>query len=203
MGEKPIQLVSEPLDFFRELVTETLDKKHLKTFPETEFYLVHLLGRFINTENLYQKSENGTYKDEPLALMVKEALEQERAEAQKVMFQQVGDVSLYLAGFFQDSLHKKLVNLDYYVGLGGHAYQQVAARVEQKNRQVIFQELADKFSHFVDVFAEIGDKTNVKKTENDLLRLYDRWLAHGSERDEIALKKAGINPLEHKKNKKQ
>ena len=35
---------------------------------------------------------------------------------------QIGDVSLFTSGFFADSLRGKLVDVDYYVNIGGAAY---------------------------------------------------------------------------------
>ena len=39
---------------------------------------------------------------------------------------QVGDTSLYVAGFFAESLTRSLVDVDYYVGIGQSAYAQLA-----------------------------------------------------------------------------
>ena len=69
-------LVSQPQDFFRELVTGALGRQQIEVAPETEFYLVNLLGQFITTDRLYAKNEQGAVREEPLALMLKEALEQ-------------------------------------------------------------------------------------------------------------------------------
>jgi hypothetical protein len=191
--KRQVTLVAQPQEYFRELVTDALEKQKLATQPETEFYLVNLLNQFITTDRLYARDGEGTVRDEPLVLMIKEALEEPEKRSQSALFRHVGDVSLYTAGFFQDSLARKLVDIDYYIDMGGTAYQQVAARTEEETLRALYQELADKFGSFVEVLATISDRTT-PRTEKDLLRLYDLWLRTKSERAAKALQEAGILP---------
>lgn len=188
-----LQLVAKPEEYFYELLNETLTKKSFKPRPETEVYLLNLLKQFMTTDALYARDAEGHLKDEPLALMVKEAIETPESNAQKLLFRQVGDVSLYTAGFFQDSLNRKIVDLDYYIDMGGAAYGQVARRAEEAVMRGLFEELAHRFAAFVDILAEISDRTSMKNEKN-LLRMYDLWVRTKSERAEKALKEAGIIP---------
>lgn len=195
MGDKlSLTLVAQPQDFFRELVTHALTKQKLSTQPETEFYLVNLLNQFMTTDRLYSFNSDGSARDEPLAMMLKEASEQASLQQQSALFRHVGDVSLYVAGFFQDSLTRKLVDVDYYIEVGGTAYQQVAARVDENPLKSLYQELAGRFASFVDVLAEVSDQTTLPKSEKDLLRLYETWVRTRSERAAKALQEAGILP---------
>lgn len=195
MSEKGgLTLVTQPEAFFHELVTKALENRQVKPKPETEFYLVNLLNQFIFTENLYARDAKGNFREEPLALMVKEALEQPERQAQALMFRQVGDISLYTAGFFQESLSRKLVDVGYYIEMGGTAYQHVAALEGERGMRSTYVELADRFSTFVDVLAEISEATTVARSEKDLLRMYDLWLQTGSDRAAKALREAGIVP---------
>ncbi|MCM0605106.1 MAG: hypothetical protein KA715_03375 [Xanthomonadaceae bacterium] len=195
MKDSPnLALVTEPSEYFRELITQTLSKQKIKTQPETEFYLVNLLGQFITTDTLFVRDQEGNLKDEPLVLKLKEAIETHEPTAQKLLFRQIGDVSLYTAGFFQESLGRKLVDVDYYIQMGGNAYQNVAQRAEEMKK--VFAELAERFSTFVDVLAEVSSVTTPKSSETDILRLYELWIKTKSERAEKALKEAGIIPLD-------
>lgn len=193
MKDKPeIALVVQPQEYFRELVTTAMRKQRIQARPETEFYVVNLLNQFITTDTLYQRDERGQAKDEPLALMIKDALENPSPRHQANLFRKVGDISLYIAGFFQDSLRRKLVDVDYYIEMGGTAYQAAAKRIDDARRGVL-GELAEQFAGWVDVLAEVGDRTT-PKTEKDLLRLYDLWVRTRSERAAKALQEAGIVP---------
>ncbi len=67
MDRKPtLTLVAQAEGYFHELVTSSLGRQRVTTKPETEFYLVNLLSRFISTESLYQRDGNGTLREEPL-----------------------------------------------------------------------------------------------------------------------------------------
>lgn len=188
-----LSLVAQPQEFFHELVTGALERQHLRTQPEVEFYLVQLLNQFMTTDHLFRRDAEGSPRDEALVLQLKEAIEEPQAAAQRALFRRIGDVSLYTAGFFQESLSRKLVDVDYYIELGGTAYQQVAARADESHLKGLYRELADRFAALVNVLAEISEATT-PRTEQDLLRLYDTWLRTGSERAAKALQAAGIIP---------
>lgn len=183
-----LKLVAQPQEYFRELVTGAVEKQSVRIRPETEFYLVNLLNKFITTDQLYPKSS-----EEPLAFMVKEALEEQRSEVQRNLFRHVGDVSLYVAGYFQDSLCRKLVDVDYYIEMGGTAYSHVASRADDNASRGLYVELAEKFGSLVDVLAVVSDQTT-PKSEKDLLRLYELWVRTKSDRAAKALQEAGILP---------
>ncbi len=201
MSDGPtLTLVAQPLDYFRELVTKALENQRLSTFPEAEFYLVNLLNQFMTADRLYWRGPKGAVpkgavKDESLVAMLKKALEQPEPQAQSALFRHMGDVSLYVAGFFQDSLNRKLVDVDYYIDMGGTAYRQVAARSDEEILKTLYGELAEKFGSFVDILAEVSDQT-AHRSERDLLRTYELWVRTRSERAAKALQEAGILPNE-------
>jgi len=195
-----LTLIAQPEGFFYELVTEALGRQRVKVQPETEFYVVKLLQQFIKIENLFSRDASGALKEEPLVILLKEALEEPHIEAQRIMLRRVGDVSLYMAGYFQDSLSRRLVDLDYYIDMGGAAYRQVAARVSEKPSQGVYEELAFRFSALVNVLSEVSDKTT-PKTEKDLIRIYEKWITTGNDRAAKTLKEAGILPAQGKPKK--
>lgn len=180
-----LQLVLQPQAFFHELITEAMEQQKLTVRAETEFYLVNLLNQFMLAENLTQ---------EPLALLLKTALEEPHPAKRSDQFRRVGDLSLYVAGYFQDSLNRKLVDVDYYIEMGGSAYVRVASQVEERSMRATYDELAEKFPRFVDVLAQVSEKTQAPRTEKDLLRLYDIWVKTKSERAAKQLQEAGILP---------
>lgn len=194
MAEKPgLSLICQPQAFFHELVTSALGNQKISAQPEVEFYLVNLLNHFINTENLYMRDKEGNYREEPLVFLLKEAIEEKENQAQQLLFRHIGDVSLYFAGFFQESLSRKRVEVDYYIDMGGRAYQHAAERTEKKNLQNIFEELALKFSNFVKVFEEVSEKTQIPN-ESEIIRLYGKWTETRNDRAEKVLRNAGIVP---------
>ena len=195
-----LTLDTTPESFFYELVRNAVEHQKVSVQPETEFYLVKLLNRFIFSESLYTKNTAGNMEEQPLVFLYKEALEAEASPTQKSLFQNVGDITLYKAGFFQESLNYAHVDLGYYIGMGGLAYQNAAQRSEEKHFRHLFNELSEKFGIFVDILLEVSEKTTVTKTEQDLLRLYEMWFRTGSERAARALMRAGIQLKKDNKN---
>ena len=100
-----------------------------------------------------------------------EALESNRFE-RRATLKEIGDASLFISGFFSDSLRRKLVDVDYYVTIGEHAYQALS-RFDTDTFSPVFAELGDKFPAFVDVLNEVSERTACTSNA-DLLRLYER-----------------------------
>ncbi len=93
----------------------------------------------------------------------------------------LGDFSLFMSGFFPDSLRRRTVDVDYYVSMGEYAYGSLSRRDEDTFAEV-FAELARKFVGYMDVLADVSERTAVTSSA-DLLRLYEKWLRTGSSRD--------------------
>lgn len=184
--------LSTPDEFFFELVHSANQRHPNQVEPDIEFYLVRLLKRFINSEHLYTKSGDGELNNQPLAFLLKEALDEPDTRNKKSLFQNTGDISLYKVGFFQESIQRSQVDVDYYIGMGEIAYTQVAEVSLSKSDQTLFRSLAKKFPVCVDVIFDVSEKTTPIKTEQDLFRLYKIWLQTGSERAARVLTRAGI-----------
>src|SRR6185436_13433162 len=166
------------VEYFKELVDKALARQGLATQELTAFYVVQLLTSFL------QRPVAGAPEDQmPLAVRLAQALESLR---------QIGDVSLFISGFFSDSLHRKLVDVDYYVSIGGCAYNALS-RVETDTFSSVFAELGEKFVGFVDVLSEVSERTSCSSNA-DLLRLYEKWLKTGSRRSGQLLVERGVVP---------
>jgi hypothetical protein len=150
----------------------------------TAFYVVQLLAGFL-------RRPADDESDAPLALRLARALEA-GGVSQRASLRQIGDDSLFISGFFSDSLRRKLVDVDYYVSIGGVAYTALS-RYETDAYSPVFAELADKFVGFVDVLSEVSERS-YGSTNRDLLRLYERWLRTGSRRSGRLLVEQGVVP---------
>jgi hypothetical protein len=132
-----------------------------------------------------------------LALIYAEAAEARTADEREALLRRLGDVALVLAGLFAASFSRKLVDIDYYIAMGGSAYgllsEQSSASVRARTFRAIFGELSTKFQAFVDVLAEVGENTHMA-SQSDVLRLYEIWLRTGSAYAAERLRKQGIEP---------
>ncbi len=188
-----LSLVLQPGAFFQEEVRRAIHKQSLKTDQLTEFYLVDLLTRFMLTENFFAVDEKGNMREETLALLLGEALNSLDAVKKREDLRRLGDISLYTAGFFSDSLARKTVDVDYYIGMGKNAYSSLSQIGLDSHLRKMFYELANSFVRFVDVLAEVSAAAFPQDVKN-ILRTYEIWLRTRSERAEKQLKDAGIIP---------
>jgi hypothetical protein len=174
-----------PVEFFRDLVESALQHQHLAAREGTSFYLVNLLAGFAHGDRARDDS------DEPLGVRFVKALH-EAGTRQRDELRRVGDRSLFISGFFSDSLNRSLVDVDYYIQLGEHAYGSLARQGDATFADV-FDELAAKFPAFVDVLCEISERTTLT-SNTDVLRLYEKWLRTRSRRSGDLLTARGIVP---------
>ena len=174
-----------PTEYFRELVESALQRQHLAAGELTSFYLVNLLAGFVHFNT------SPAAATEPLGIRLAQALQAAGAR-QRDGLRQVGDLSLFISGFFADSLNRRLVDVDYYIQLGACAYGSLARNGDAVLGDV-FDELAGKFPAFVDVLSEISERT-AATSNSDLLRLYEKWMRTGSRRTGDILVSKGIVP---------
>lgn len=175
-----------PVEFFKERVEAACTRQHVDVSPSAIFYVVNLLAEFARSG----ATSDTLASDEALGVRFARAL-QSGGRMQRLGLQQVGDVSLFISGFFSDSLRRSLVDIDYYMTLGGHAYESLSATGDV--RSAIFAELADRFVALVDVLSDVSERTSVAR-ETDLLRLYEKWIRTGSRRSGDLLAERGIAP---------
>lgn len=173
-------------EYFRSLVESALDHQKVKAADLTSYYLVNLLCGYVQLG-----TASAPLDDEPLALHLAKALES-GGEEQRARLRTLGDVSLFVSGFFSDSLRRRVVDVDYYVSMGEYAYASLS-RFERDTFAGTFGELADRFPSFVDVLNEVSEQSGLTSSQ-DLLRMYERWLRTGSRRSGQQLAERGIVP---------
>ncbi|WP_242371489.1 hypothetical protein [Anaeromyxobacter sp. SG26] len=178
-------------EWFRELVADTLSTRRLKIQEATEFYLVDLLTRFLETERLFVEDADGTVRSEPLALVLLRALQADR-RARAAHLRRLGDTALFVSGFFGDSLARSPVDVDYYIAMGERAYSALAETERGRpGLDALYGELSGRFEQFVDLFAEIAELSDLRSNRG-LVRLYERFLQTRSERVAQLLRERGV-----------
>lgn len=164
--------------FFQEVLSGALDRQGMATSESTELYLVGLLGEYARAR----------LPDHALSLRLVESQSDagERVRALK----EVGDTTLYVAGFFADSLQRKLVGVDYYMDLGQAAYHELAHRLATSSVAEVYAELSGKFPRFVEVLTEV--RRHVAFASHDIVHLYEEWVRTRSAWVEKRLRTLGV-----------
>ena len=189
---QPLRLET-PQDFFNEQVDDALKRVGFKPLPRSRAYLLDLLQHYMLTSNLYDPETN------TLAEVFLRA-QNAPSPIKRELLKKLGDRSLYISGFFGDSLTRKVVDIDYYVGMGGAAYGSLAAEAADDQLGRVYAEFSNHFGEFVDVLTCISQGTLIQ-TNNDLLKLYDRYLATGSKLAEEQLVEKGLLAADLQKSK--
>jgi tRNA G37 N-methylase Trm5 len=187
---KAVKDVKDVREFFSHEVKNALKKNRLATEPESADYLVDLMVRYMESEIFFAKDEEGRPKHNILAEMYSEFLNG-NPEQKRVVLRRLGDICLLVSGFFPDSLNRKLIDIDYYFGMGGTAYWQLSQLQMTANARELFKELSTKFRAFSEVLGELSDRSGLQ-TNSDLLRIYEKWLLTGNDRLKTLLNEHGI-----------
>ena len=187
-----IQTEKNTFDYFSQHVKDSLKNQHITITKTSEHYLVHLLVDYTFTRNTFNLPRND---NRPLAIIYHQA-QQETANNKIKILKELGDFSLFITGFFPDSLNRKVTDLDYYIFLGKSSYENLSTIFNKNHKPsftLLFDELAEKFVSITDILAEISSKSSTQWNDG-ILRLYERWLKTRSKRDERLLCSKGILP---------
>ncbi len=184
-------------DYFRTSIDDVIEKQGVELDPQATCYVVNLITLFSRSEDFYE-DDGETYGVRPLALMLADAADAASPEARNQSLQRIGDVALFIAGFFIEGLAKKAVDVDYYVHMGGSAYGSLSDEIRGSLRgeafAPVYRELALKFQVLVDVLNEVkGGGHNGSNA--DIVRSYEIWRKTGSRRAERFLREQGVIPI--------
>jgi hypothetical protein len=184
-------------DYFRTSIDDVIARQGVNVDPHAAHYVVNLLTLFSRSDELYE-DDGECYGLKPLALMLADAADARSVEQRTNVLQRIGDVALFVAGFFADGLAKKAVDLDYYIHMGGNAYGSLSEEVRGTFRgnafADVYRELAIKFQILVDILNEISDGPR-SGSDVDMLRTYEVWFKTGSRRAEKLLRRQGVIPI--------
>src|SRR5580658_10722545 len=197
MSSGSLVAVSSLREFFRDAFHAASERQRLAIDEQAEAYVVNLLTMFSRADALYEKTPDGL-RIKPLARMLADALEAPSASARQRGLQRLGDVSLFVAGFFARSFARKMIDIDYHIAMGGNAYSSLADTMQRSASgrcvAAIYAQLAQKFQRLVDALNEISE-TSYRHSDADILRLYEIWMKTGSPRAHGLLSRLGVQPV--------
>jgi hypothetical protein len=188
--DEPILVQASAKGWFREQVGEALSHRRIRVSEEAELYVADLLDGFLASERLHAEQPDGSVEAEPLALILLKALAAERRE-RAAHLKRLGDTSLFVSGFFGDSLAHAAVDERYYRAMGERAYEALASVERGARLTALYAELARRFEALTDCLAEIAELADLRSNRG-LLRLYERFQLTRSERVAEKLRARGV-----------
>jgi hypothetical protein len=184
-------------EFFRDAFHAASEHQRLAIDENAEAYVVNLLTMFSRAEAFYEQTADGL-RIKPLAHMLAESLEASSLSARQRSLQRLGDVSLFVAGFFARSFARKLIDIDYHIAMGGNAYGSLADTLQRSwsSRCIaaVYVELSRNFQRLVDALNEVSEMS-YRHSDADVLRLYEMWMKTGSKRALGLLRTLGVQPV--------
>ena len=196
MGQpvKKTEILMSADGYFAELVKEGMEFRKIHADPNVEIYLTSLLNHYLDARNLFEDPELEPKIKTPKTLAEIYLVAQNSEPSLRFeLLKKLGDRSLYISGFFADSLQRKLVDVDYYAEMGGTAYGELA-NTAQDSIAHVYRMFSKRFVEFVDVLSYISQSSQVQNDQN-ILRLYDRYIKTGSELAREKLIENGIVAL--------
>ncbi|HHB13104.1 MAG TPA: hypothetical protein ENK62_07895 [Chromatiales bacterium] len=193
---EPLIETRDPRQFFREAVEQAMTHQQVRAEADTVAYLINLLATFMRSETLFEETPEGL-RVRPLAMLYLEAVQATHPGIRRELLRRLGDVALFVSGLFAESFNRRVVNIDYYVSMGGNAYGYLSQepRLATASARRVFAELAEKFVAFVDVLNEVAEQAR-PGSGRDVLTLYERWIRSGSPRAARQLAELGITVVE-------
>jgi len=192
-----LMAVTSLREFFRDAFHAASEHQRLGIDEQAEAYVVNVLTTFARAEALYEPTGEGL-RIKPLAQMLAAAVEAPNSAERQRCLQRLGDVSLFIAGFFARSFARRLVDIDYHIAMGGGAYGSLAEAMTRSHSgrgvAALYAQLAQKFQRLVDTLNEVSEMS-YRHSDADILRLYEIWLKTGSRRAHGLLAKLGVRPV--------
>jgi hypothetical protein len=150
-----------------------------------------MLSFYVDARNLHEPEFDEAGKKNPQTLAELWLTAQTSDPVtQKELLKKLGDRTLYISGFFAESLNRSLVDVDYYCSMGSGAYYSLVSLADASTRDT-FSEMAERFLDLVEVFNVISHETFVG-TNQGILRLYETYLRTGSALAKERLEGVGV-----------
>lgn len=175
--------------YFHEQVTAAIGELGMRRDPATASYLAELLSEV----SVSRRPPNVSTPLVDLFAWATEATGSERSSRLRYL----GDVSLFVCGFFPESFGRRGLSYRYVVSMGRSAYGQVSSGIElragRREHAVVFHDLASRFHDFVRVLDEVREQTSLQ-TPGSVAALYESWQRSRSPRIAKRLHRLGLHP---------
>ncbi len=165
--------------YFHEQLGQVRQSQNFDATEVSEIYVLNLLETFAQPDQLFIVDESGRRQSEALAMILHGAVFGNPAD-QVHHYKRLGDLALFISGFFSDSLKRRSVGVSYYIDMGQAAYATLAGLIRGSASGVfrdLYQELAESFSGWVEVLCQLSEQLGLTRRLHELadIELFERW----------------------------
>jgi hypothetical protein len=181
-----VTTTSNLFDHFHERVDDAVDREGLDLAEDTRLYLASMLAE-------RARADRPSPPETTLAELHGRAALSPPGE-QAAVYRELGDRTLYLLGYFRESLTRRIVGPTYYASMGKAAYHRTDLVLKAWFADAfgpVFHELSAQYDACVDVISTVRDGHEGAQPD-PLLRLYERWVETGSEQARERLVRRGL-----------
>lgn len=184
-----IQIYTESCDYFNELIIQASKDTKKNTRKQSVNYLSCLLDAYVKAPLNTPQSPDASDLPPTLALLEAQALP---PNTQLRIYKALGDFSLFLSGIFMDTLFKQILDLDYYLSIGGTSYHMAHSVSLEDEIRATFLDLSINFLTYIEILNKASENIGLFDNTN-LLNLYEKWALTKSKNLEKLLRTHGFD----------
>lgn len=171
-------LVTESFeDFLLKNLNKSFEEHKVRVTDEANFYVFQLLKDLMKGERFRTVSGFGD-AEQPLAIMVRNALDAPTIAEKMWRFVAIGDHSFCISSLFEGHVNRKFTDLAYCIGIGSNSYQQSGKLAGNKSLSSLYNELSMNFAELISVASAALNEGKIY-SNTELLRAYRQHLETG------------------------
>lgn len=169
-------------NFFENLINNAEKKIKISLDVNIKSYLVTLLIDYIN---------NTPYLNSSIGIKLMEASQYNKTK-RCFELKQIGDYTLYNAGYFFEQFINSIIDRKYFIEIGETAYGMLSSEGIKAFSSDMFYKMSKEFRSCADVLTQISEDIN-DSNDSDI-DLYEKWLETKNKEIYIRLVKKGLIP---------
>ena len=144
--------------YFFDLLQEINTNSSAPLPKEPIHYSSEVMGQFGDAQSLFENAE-GKIQEKILGIKLLEVAHQNEAQAKRVL-KDVGDTSLFLCGYFAESLNRRILDIKYYENIGKIAYNRLDSIVPSAyERASFYKHLSSNFEYLTMMIKMVSVKS--------------------------------------------
>lgn len=158
---------------FRDYIKNELHLADGSLSCEVKNYLADLLYFYVRKDRFYEYHCDPDSGCEKTLVSLYGKIHSARASEKIHLFKKMGDLSLYLSGFFRSAIKKKIVGVSYYEDMGQSAYCYLADCYGSQDN--VFTSLYRQFKNLAESLFYIQKKSELKNNRQSIA-LYREYM---------------------------